>query len=427
MPQREYSKTKTYVTRANKRLTLPIEWERYKTIVEDTTAFRAWLDTMIVTYPELFPAMIDQGYSLHDQRTSTKMPEVTLRRIKLKAADKQGKQPVFTIAPSAVMPYMTGYTDEVEKALFLRRFGVPFWALAYVFGRDEQYWFRQVGQFGAYEIVGTTVKDPDKLPTHLLADEKHTRFNGEKAYIATTVGEDCVLGASVALTADEEALTDAYSHFKEEARHLCPDYQPQTVNTDGWRATQNAWLTLFPLIVIIECFLHAFLKIRDRCKRKFKAVYPDIQQRVWDIYHASDPAQFWERVAALDRWATEAVSGAAREAIAKLCAKADRFVLAFDHPDAYRTSNMVDRHIDPMDRWLTSARFFHGHWLSAERQTRAWAVLHNFWPYCPRPKISQTYQSPTHRLNDRRYHDNWLHNLLISTQWSGQDANHKKH
>ena len=58
------------------------------------------------------------------------MPEVRLRRIKLKvhAPDNCG---VYTIAPSFVLPYMRGYTDEVEQALFLRRFGVPFWALTY--------------------------------------------------------------------------------------------------------------------------------------------------------------------------------------------------------------------------------------------------------------------------------------------------------
>jgi len=326
---------------------------------------------------------------------------------------------VFTIAPSAVMPYMTGETDKVEKALFLRRFGVPFWALAYVFGRDEQYWYRLEGQIGRYDIVGTTVKDPDKLPEHLLADEKHTRFNGDKAYIATTVGEECVLGAAVALQADEPALTEAYGRFQTEAQRLNPEYQPKTVNTDGWQATKNAWRALFPLIVIIECFLHAFLNIRKRCTRKLQDLYPDIQQYVWDVYHAADPDQFWERVATLKNWAAENVTGAAKEAIDKLCAKADRFVLAFDYPEAHRTSNMVDRHMDPLDRWLFSARYFHGHWHSAERHVRAWAILHNFWPYCPRAKIGETYQSPAHRLNKQQYHDNWLHNLLISTSMAG--------
>ncbi|KAA3663815.1 MAG: hypothetical protein DWQ04_08910 [Chloroflexi bacterium] len=52
---------------------------------------------------------------------------------------------------------------------------------------------------GRYDIVGTTVKQPEKLPQHLLVDEKHARFQGQKAYIATTIANDCVLGASVSL------------------------------------------------------------------------------------------------------------------------------------------------------------------------------------------------------------------------------------
>jgi len=61
------------------------------------------------------------------------------------------------------------------------------------------------------------VKNPDDLPEDILADEKHTRFNGQKVYIATTVANDCVLGASVSLDADTEGLTEAYGHFKTEA------------------------------------------------------------------------------------------------------------------------------------------------------------------------------------------------------------------
>ena len=422
MPQRKCNKRKVKVTKPCKRITLPIEWEAYKEIVDETETFRQWLDEMIGQYPELFPRAIEQGYSLHDQRASEKMPDVSLRRIKLKSRDEKGEAIVVTIAPSAVMPYMTGYTDEVEKALFLRRFGVPFWALTYVFGRDDQYWYRLASHCGRYEIVDTTVKMPHNLPNHLLADEKHIRLNGEKAYIATTVGHDCVLGASVALQADTDELTEAYRHFRAEAQQVKPDYTPQTVNTDGWAATQKAWLALFPFIVIIECFLHAFLKIRQCCKRKFKTVYPAIQQRVWDIYAAADRQQFLQRVAALKQWSQQVVTGTALEAIGKLCAKVDSFLLAFDHPDAYRTSNMIDRHMEPMARWLFSSRFFHGHWSAAEKQVRAWALFHNFWPYCPRAKISESYKSPAHRLNDKLYHVNWLHNLLISTSLAGANC-----
>jgi hypothetical protein len=87
---------------------------------------------------------------------------------------------------------------------------------------------------------------------------------------------------------------EAYHHFKTEAQQLKPDYQPQTVNTDGWFATRSAWKALFPAIVLISCFLHAFIKIRSCCQR-MKADFVEIQTQVWEIYHAPDPLTFMKR------------------------------------------------------------------------------------------------------------------------------------
>jgi hypothetical protein len=414
MPQRKYIKIKEKVSKPSKRITLAIDLDKYKEIVKSPKEFRAWLDAYIICSPELFPADIENGYVLHSIRNSRKMPEITLRRIELKES-----RAVFTVAPSGVMPYMTSYTDDVERALFLLQFGVPYWGLTYVFGKNDMFWFRQFCHFGRYNIVQTTVKDLENLPEHLLADEKHTHICGDKAYIATTVAKDCVLGASISLSADEEGLTEAYGHFQEEILHLKPDYEPKTVNTDGWASTKKAWLNLFPLIVIIECFLHAFLKIRNRCKKRLKESYPEIAQRVWDVYRAIDKASFFSEVASLEKWAKKNVEGSALQSIEKLCAKADCFVLAFDYPDAHRTSNMIDRHMIPMDRWLFNARYFHGHLISAEKEIRAWALFHNFWHYCPRAKIRKKFTSPAHKINGFIYHDNWLHNMLISTSIAG--------
>jgi len=300
----------------------------------------------------------------------------------------------------------------------LRRWAVPYWALAYVFGRDEQYWYRLENRLGHNSLVGTTVKAPHKLPEDLLADEKHTRFNGHKAYIATTVADDCVLGASVSLSADAEHLTQAYQHFKTEAHNLVHNYAPTTVNTDGWTATQLAWQALFPAVTLILCFLHAFLTIRDRCKRLTD--YAAIKHRVWEAYHAADPATFQHKLTELKTWALHHLpDGTGREAILKLCRKAPELVKAYAYPSAYRTSNMLDRHMEPLTRYLDSWRAFHGHLLSAEYATRAWVLLHNFQPYCPRAKVAQRFQSPAHKLNGFVYHDNWLHNLLISASLGG--------
>ena len=122
MPQRECTKTKVKITRPQKRITLPIEMEKYQEIVDDRHAYREWINEMIDQHPELFPAAIQAGYVLHDERGSDKLEGIRLRRICLKTRDIEGKKQVFTIVPSGVMPYLVEYTDEVEKALFLRRF-----------------------------------------------------------------------------------------------------------------------------------------------------------------------------------------------------------------------------------------------------------------------------------------------------------------
>jgi hypothetical protein len=148
--------------------------------------------------------------------------------------DAAGKEQVFTIAPSGLMPYGVGLTDDLEKALFLRRFDVPFWALSYVFGRDEQDWYRLENHFGRYNLVQTVVKNPENLPKHLLADEKVTWLNGEKVGIATTVGEDCVLGASVALGLDTPTLPKLTNPSRRKHDNLTrPISQRRSIRTAG--------------------------------------------------------------------------------------------------------------------------------------------------------------------------------------------------
>lgn len=383
--------------------------------MSDSRIFRAEIDRYIEQWPELFPAEIRSGYQLHGKRGSKKLDGFEMQRIKLNERDANGKIIVLSIKPSRVMPYMTGYTDEVEKAHFLRQYGVPYSALTYVFGRSDSYWYRQTTHFGRYSLVETTVQQPEDIPKDLLADEKHSRLQGEKCYIPTTVGDDCVLGAAVTTAADEASLTTAYQTFKDEALSFSPDYQPETVNTDGWTATQNSWRSLFPMIVVIECILHAFISIRSRCKKKYEQAWPEIQERFWDVYESATDDDFRANLADFRQWAADTLSGTALEAVNKLAKKSTVFIRWYQHPTARRTSNMIDRHMDPMDRYLYATKYFHGHLASAERSIRAWALVHNFAPYSPRSDARTQWSSPAHKLNRHVYHHNWLHNLLIST------------
>ncbi len=419
-------KTDLKFNRGQKRICIPVEQDEYQAVIEDSDAFRAVLDKNIIEYPAIFPPDITQGYKLNGLVTeSRKIPDVRMRRICLHALDNEGKKQVYNIAPSFVMPYMVGYTEDVEKALFLHeKFGVPFWGLTYVFGRYDSYWERMAIGLGRCHLVGTTVQDPDKLPEDLLADEKHTKFNGEKAYIATTVGSDCVLGASLAADAGEKSLTEAYGQFRKEAQEVKPDYQPQTVNTDGWLSTFLAWQTLFPQVTILLCFLHSFIKIRS-CSKRVQDVFTTIGDKVWDIYHSPDKKIFRTGISDLSSWGKQNTVGTTLDAIEKLCAKVDDFAKAYDFPTAHRTSNMIDRHMEPMARFLYCTRYFHGHIMSAEMSIRAWALTHNFLPYCPRAKVAKEYISPAHRLNGFVYHENWLQNLLVSASMGGCCRNNK--
>ena len=421
--RRKCNKEKQEIKKCSKRICLPIEQEEYNAIVEDAKLFRGFIDQSVNQYPELFPKDIQFGYKLHGKLPrSKKMPEIVFRRIKLKRKDYDGKAQTFTIAPSFVMPYMTGYTDNIEKALFLHnKFGVSFWGLTYVFGRNDMYWYRLTTCFGRNNLVGTTVKSADDLPKNLLADEKHTKIVGQKAYIATTVGSDCILGASIAEKADSDHLTEAYRHFRDEAQQVAPNQSPQTVNTDGWSATILAWRNLYPSVVTVRCFLHGFIKIRS-CSKKTGELFSEISRRVWNTYHSPNKELFLSNAKDLREWASQNsqnLTGTALGSIFKLCDRADEYAQAYDHPNAYRTSNMIDRHMEAMDRYLDSTRYFHGHFMSAEYSLRGWALMHNFQPYCPRAKVRQQYISPAHKLNGFVYRDNWLENLLVSASMGG--------
>ncbi len=126
---------------------------------------------------------------------------------------------------------------------------------------------------GRYNLVGAAVRNPEDLPKHLCTDEKHSRFLGKKAYIATTVAEECILGTTLALSPSESDLKIAYCNFKNEVQKMDFKYEPETVNTDGWEATKKTWKFLFPSTFVILCFLHLYIKMRDQGKKKYKEMF----------------------------------------------------------------------------------------------------------------------------------------------------------
>lgn len=397
--------------------------EDYLNYVDNKTLFRNEIERLYDSFPEIFPSQFEEGFRLYGFcKESKKIPEIPVRRIQLKATKE-----VYQVSPSFIMPYRVGYTDDCSKALFFRFWGVPYWALAHVFGRDAMYWYRIYTSLGQNSIVGTTVKSPECLPNHNLFDEKHFKFYGKKTYAATTVGGGCMLGVEPSDTADEEGLTRAYEVYASECRQLNPEYEPETGNTDGWAATQKAIKALFPNITLILCFLHKWLSVARTIKKKSEE-YWEVGKRVWHVYRAANWQVFAQRLRRLREWSEKSItSEKTRKKLLKLCKKKEEYRGGYEYEQAHRTSNSLDRLMDHQDRMMYSTRGWHGTRESMRLALRAMALLWNFHPFAPRKrKEGEQPLSAFEKLNGFRYHDNWLQNLLIASSLQRDNSINRK-
>jgi hypothetical protein len=391
---------------------LPFDQARYPQLVADPVAFRQALAGFFRRVPELFPDGFSRGYLLKDRRRSRKLG-LLLRRVRLKATGE-----AFTVRPAFALPYMSGRAEDASGPLFLRAFGVPFWALARVFGRDHAYWYRAEVALGRNSVAGATLRRAG-VPEHLLADEHHQPRGGAKNYVATTVGAGCCLGAALAQTADAGDLQAAYGAFKAEAQDVSPGYAPRTVSADGWAATHQAWLALFPLAAVPRCFLHGWLSIRSR--GKLTDSFAALSGRVWRAYRAATRRSFGQRMRRLREWAEGNVKAAwVLEQVRKLCGRAKEYGAAYAHPGGHRTSNMLDRVMRAMNRYFDDGQHLHGSEGACDRHVRAWALLYNYRPWHPAvARANGGWRSPAERLNRHRSHDDWLQNLLASSSLAG--------
>lgn len=391
---------------------LPFDQALYPALVADPAAFRRALAGVFRQMPELFPDGFARGYRLKDRRRSRKLG-LLLRRVRLKATGE-----TFTVRPAFALPYMAGRSADASGPLFLRAFGVPFWALARAFGKDHGYWYRLEVALGRNSVAGATLRRAG-VPAHLLADEHHRPRGGAKNYVATTVGAGCCLGAALAQTAGAEDLQVAYAAFKAEAEDIEPGYAPATVSADGWAATHQAWLALFPLAVVLRCFLHGWLALRSR--GKLSEGFRELSGKVWGAYHAATRRSFAQRLRRLWEWAAGNVKAArVLEQVEKLCGRAREYGAAYAHPGGHRTSNMLDRVMRGMNRYFDAGQHLHGSEGACGLHVRAWALLYNFRPWHPAvARANGGWRCPAERLNRHRYHEDWLQNLLASASLGG--------
>jgi len=178
---------------------------------------------------------------------------------------------------------------------------------------------------------------------------------------------------------------------------------------------------LFEHGTLILCFLHAFLKIRNRTTQALGEVGQAVHKRVWEAYHAPSKRAFSQRLRRLKEWAEKVLpDGVMRNHTLDLCDKRAHFSQSDDHLYAHRTSNLVDRLMKFLDRACFNGQYFHGRLESAESRVRALGLLWNFCPSSPETVKKYAGQAcPAERLSGQRYVDNGLENLLISGSING--------
>ena len=131
--------------------------DEYLEIVKSAVTFRSTLIKIKKQYPELFPPDFDNGFILHEITRSIKL-DIPLRWIKINATGN-----IFLVRPSFVMPYCVSTTDEIEKPLYLRRWGASFDELSYIFGRSPKHYERALASIGRNSIVDSTIKDANSI------------------------------------------------------------------------------------------------------------------------------------------------------------------------------------------------------------------------------------------------------------------------
>jgi hypothetical protein len=263
-------------------------------------------------------------------------------------------------------------------------------------------------------------EDRRSVPPRLSADEKHTKYKGQKAYLAVTAAEGCILGSELCNGAGHEELKAGYGVFAGEVAYHLPDDEPETVTLDGWDATRSAWQSLFPGIVWILCFLHEVIKVRDLCRSQ-TLLWHSLREKLWHVYHGENKREFAQRLRRFLEWAKgQTLRDSIERRIKRLKGKSPLFQRAYDFSGVSRTSNAVDRPMNYLDRCLFSMQYFHGSWPAAVQAGRAMALLWNFHPFCRKTQQKTGCLSPFEQLNGFRYHDDWFRNFLIASSLNGR-------
>lgn len=126
---------------------------------------------------------------------------------------------------------------------------------------------------------------------------------------------------------------------------------------------------------------------------------------------------FAQKIRRMCEWAEQAAElpPFISERLMKVRRHCQEYAVAYYHLGSHRTSNMLDRIMQRMDRRLFTTQYFHGNLHAARLAIRGWSLINNFAPSNPiTVKKHGGLRSQAQRLNRKTYSNYWLQNLLCS-------------
>jgi hypothetical protein len=200
---------------------------------------------------------------------------------------------VFTVLPSFILRYRRQDSDCLSKLLTLSlSMGLSqrHTATIYTWSGLERSW-TPGGVWSLLQWLGNLLPVAWLLlrlglmpPAHVLSDEKFAAVSGERIYLFLISQGELIWSTEWLKQANEAAFEPAITNFlsaintesqRQEQLPPTPNYQPQTVTTDGWKPVQNAWQSQVSSINLLECRWHGRQRI-DRTLKEYAQQHPEL-------------------------------------------------------------------------------------------------------------------------------------------------------
>ena len=325
MPSAERS---SQLVRGQKTICIPCSLQQYEQVVDDPEQFRKLLDQQIEATPELFPPEIRRGYRMKDLYTSRKTG-CKLRRSSSATSSATWSDPPSSCRTSRAAP-------RTCRPPFSPQVRCP------VLGSD-----RYLRPLADVLVSPGTLARPvqpgrddgpggQRLPRHLVADEKHTTSieNKSRRSIWRPLPGGCCPGMALAESADADELTRAYGVFRD-------GRITWTRSIGRRRSTPTAGRPPGGLADVVpgrdvDPLFPPCVPADPGAGRPPQGDVLRPAAAGLQAYHAPYARSFSQRLRRLREWVKyHVVKEVVREKVLALCAKRSAFVRAYAHPGRY--------------------------------------------------------------------------------------------